>query len=275
MNKTLSLKLLEKKSIGLLGVMLLDWLVRWTLRLQNYIMIALFIGLFLDRGVGFNPSDFEKFLIGLILLYFPITWAFKVSQRSEDKMQTFLFTAMIYIFGLLAMSMVAAYSIEHVTNPNPQFISNVILGLILSTFIRKAGDVIRVKTYHRYLFKHVLNKSYFYPVQSDNKILYKDFYEDMTVDNPETRMTLVNVGAVQKAYQNCVTVFSVKVEKKTYSKYFVNVVDNQLTRDYEDKESTYHLNIVLHPFGTKGASAYLKLLSFSIVRPTIIAKKVK
>lgn len=275
MNKTLSLKLLEKKSIGLLGVMLLDWLVRWTLRLQNYIMIALFIGLFLDRGVGFNPSDFEKLLIGLILLYFPITWAFKASQRSEDKMQTFLFTAMISILGLLAMSMVAAYSIEHVTNPNPQFISNVILGLVLSTFIRKVGDVIRVKTYHRYLFKHVLNKSYFYPDQSDNKIVYKDFYEDMTIDNPETRMTLVNVGAVQKAYQNCVTVFSVKVEKETYSKYFVNAVNNQLTRDYEDKESTYHLDIILLPFGTKGVFAYLKLLSFSIVRPTIIAKEVK
>ena len=275
MNKTLSLKSLEKKSIGLLGVMLLDWLVRWTLRLQNYIMIALFIGLFLDRGVGFNPSDFEKFLIGIILLYFPITWAFKASQRSEDKMQTFLFTAMIYILGLLAMSMVAAYSIEHVTNPEPQFISNVILGLVLSTFIRKVGDVVRVKTYHRYLFKHVLNKSYFYPYQSDNKILYKDFYEDMTVDNPETRMTLVNAGAVQKAYQNCVTVFSVKVEKKTYGKYRVNLVNNQLTRDYEDKESTYHLDIVLHPFGTKGVSAYLKLLSFSIVRPTIIAREVK
>lgn len=259
MNKTLSLKSLEKKSIGLLGVMLLDWLVRWTLRLQNYIMIALFIGLFLDRGVGFNPSDFEKFLIGIILLYFPITWAFKASQRSEDKMQTFLFTAMIYILGLLAMSMVAAYSIEHVTNPDPQFISNVILGLVLSTFIRKVGDVVRVKTYHRYLFKHVLNKSYFYPYQSDNKILYKDFYEDMTVDNPETRMTLVNAGAVQKAYQNCVTVFSVKVEKKTYGKYRVNLVNNQLTRDYEDK----------------GVSAYLKLLSFSIVRPTIIAREVK
>ena len=96
------------------------------------------------------------------------------------------------------MSMVAAYSIEHVTNPNPQFISNVIFGLILSIFIRKVGDVIRVKTYHRYLFKHVLNKSYFYPYQSDNKILNKDFYEDMTVDNPETRMTLVNVGAIRK-----------------------------------------------------------------------------
>lgn len=160
MNKTLSLKLLEKKSIGLLGVMLINWLVRWTLRLQNYIMIALFIGLFLGRGVGFNSSDSE-FLIGIILLYFPITWAFKASQRSEDKMQTFLFTAMIYILGLLAMSMVAAYSIEQVTNPNPQFISNVIFGLILSIFIRKVGDVIRVKTYHRYLFKHVLNKSYF------------------------------------------------------------------------------------------------------------------
>lgn len=272
MNKTLSLKLLEKKSIGLLGVMLINWLVRWTLRLQNYIMIALFIGLFLGRGVGFNSSDSE-FLIGIILLYFPITWAFKASQRSEDKMQTFLFTAMIYILGLLAMSMVAAYSIEQVTNP--QFISNVIFGLILSIFIRKVGDVIRVKTYHRYLFKHVLNKSYFYPDQSDNKIVYKDFYEDMTVDNPETRMTLVNVGAVQKAYQNCVTVFSVKVEKETYSKYFVNAVNNQLTRDYEDKESTYHLDIILLPFGTKGVFAYLKLLSFSIVRPTIIAKEVK
>lgn len=244
MNKTLSLKLLEKKSIGLLGVMLINWLVRWTLRLQNYIMIALFIGLFLGRGVGFNSSDSE-FLIGIILLYFPITWAFKASQRSEDKMQTFLFTAMIYILGLLAMSMVAAYSIEQVTNPNPQFISNVIFGLILSIFIRKVGDVIRVKTYHRYLFKHVLNKSYFYPDQSDNKIVYKDFYEDMTVDNPETRMTLVNA------------------------------VNNQLTRDYEDKESTYHLDIILLPFGTKGVFAYLKLLSFSIVRPTIIAKEVK
>lgn len=274
MNKTLSLKLLEKKSIGLLGVMLIDWLVRWTLRLQNYIMIALFIGLFLGRGVGFNSSDSE-FLIGIILLYFPITWAFKASQRSEDKMQTFLFTAMISILGLLAMSMVAAYSIEQVTNPNPQFISNVILGLVFSTVIRKVGDVIRVKTYHRYLFKHVLNKSYFYPDQSDNKIVYKDFYEDMTVDNPETRMTLVNVGAVQKAYQNCVTVFSVKVEKETYSKYFVNAVNNQLTRDYEDKESTYHLDIILLPFGTKGVFAYLKLLSFSIVRPTIIAKEVE
>lgn len=218
MNKTLSLKLLEKKSIGLLGVMLINWLVRWTLRLQNYIMIALFIGLFLGRGVGFNSSDSE-FLIGIILLYFPITWAFKASQRSEDKMQTFLFTAMIYILGLLAMSMVAAYSIEQVTNPNPQFISNVIFGLILSIFIRKVGDVIRVKTYHRYLFKHVLNKSYFYPDQSDNKIVYKDFYED--------------------------------------------------------KESTYHLDIILLPFGTKGVFAYLKLLSFSIVRPTIIAKEVK
>lgn len=272
MNKTLSLISLEKKSIGLLGVMLLDWLVKWTLRIQNYIMIALFIGLFLGRGVGFNSSDSE-FLIGIILLYFPITQAFKASQRSEDKMQTFLFTAMIYILGLLAMSMVAAYSIEHVTNP--QFISNVIFGLILSIFIRKVGDVIRVKTYHRYLFKHVLNKSYFYPYQSDNKILYKDFYEDMTVDNPETRMTLVNVGAVRKAYQNCVTVFSVKVEKQTYSKSFVNVDNHQLTRDYEDKESTYHLDIVLHPFGTKGVSAYLKLLSFSIVRPTVIAKEVK
>lgn len=273
MNKTLSLKSLEKKSIGLLGVMLLDWLVRWTLRLQNYIMIALFIGLFLDRGVGFDPSDFEKFLIGIILLYFPITWAFKASQRSEDKMNTFLFTAMIYILGLLAMSMVAAYSIEHVTNP--QFISNVIFGLILSIFIRKVGDVIRVKTYRRYLFKHVLNEPYFYPFQSDNKILYKDFYEDMTVDNPETRMTLVNVGAVRKAYQNCVTVFSVKVEKQTYSKYFVNVDNNQLTRDYEDKESPYHLDIVLHPFGTKGVPVYLKLISFTIIRPTGIAREVK
>ncbi|MDU2712591.1 MAG: hypothetical protein E7C30_02190 [Streptococcus salivarius] len=275
MNKTLSLKSFEKKSIGLLGVMLLDWLVRWTLRLQNYIMIALFIGLFLDRGVGFDPSDFEKFLIGIILLYFPITWAFKASQRSEDKMNTFLFTAMIYILGLLAMSMVAAYSIEHVTNPNPQFISNVIFGLILSIFIRKVGDVIRVKTYRRYLFKHVLNEPYFYPFQSDNKILYKDFYEDMTVDNPETRMTLVNVGAVRKAYQNCVTVFSVKVEKQTYSKYFVNVDNNQLTRDYEDKESPYHLDIVLHPFGTKGVPVYLKLISFTIIRPTGIAREVK
>lgn len=275
MNKTLSLKSFEKKSIGLLGVMLLDWLVKWALRLQNYIMIALFIGLFWDRGVGFDPSDFEKFLIGIILLYFPITWAFKASQRSEDKMNTFLFTAMIYILGLLAMSMVAAYSIEHVTNPNPQFISNVIFGLILSIFIRKAGDVIRVKTYHRYLFKHVLNKSYFYPYQSDNKILNKDFYEDMTVDNPETRMTLVNVGSIRKAYQNCVAVSSVKVEKKTSSKYFVNADNHQLTRDYEDKESTYHLDIVLHPFGTKGVLVSLKLISFTIIRPTEIAKKAK
>ena len=56
-----------------------------------------------------------------------------------------------------------------------------------------------MKTYHRYLFKHVLNKSYFYPYQSDNKILNKDFYEDMTVDNPETRMTLVNVGGYPKS----------------------------------------------------------------------------
>lgn len=274
MNKTLSLKSLEKKSIGLLGVMLLDWLVKWTLRIQNYVLIALFIGLFLDRGVGFNPSDFEKFLIGIILLYFPITWAFKASQRSEDKMLTFLFTALIYITSLLAMSMVTAYSIEHVTNP--QFISSVIFGLILSTFIRKVGDVIRVKTYRRYLFKHVLNEPYFYPFQSDNKILYKDFYEDMTVDNPETRMTLVNVGAVRKAYQNCVTVFSVKVEKQTsYSKYFVNIDNNQLARYCEDKESPYHLDIVLQPFGTKGVSGYLKLLSFSIVRPTLIANEVK
>ena len=173
------------------------------------------------------------------------------------------------------MSMVAAYSIEHVTNPNPQFISNVIFGLILSIFIRKAGDVIRVKTYHRYLFKHVLNKSYFYPYQSDNKILNKDFYEDMTVDNPETRMTLVNVGAIRKAYQNCVAVSSVKVEKKTSSKYFVNADNHQLTRDYEDKESTYHLDIVLHPFGTKGVLVSLKLISFTIIRPTEIAKKAK
>lgn len=273
MNKTLSLKSFEKKSIGLLGVMLLDWLVKWTLRLQNYIMIALFIGLFLDRGIGFNPSDSEKFIIGIILLYFPTIWAFKASQHSENRKHTFLYLASLYTFGLLAMSMVVAYSIEHIENP--QFVSSVIFGLVLSTFIRKVGDVIRVKIYHCYLFKHVLNKSYFYPYQSDKKILYKDFYEDMTIDNPEARMTLVNEGAIQKAYQNCVDVFSTKVEKKTSSKYFVNADNHQLTRDYEDKESTYHLDIMLHLFGTKGVPAYLKLLSFTIIRPTEIAKKAK
>ena len=66
-----------------------------------------------------------------------------------------------------------------------------------------------------------------------------------------------------------------KVEKQTYSKYFVNVDNNQLTRDYEDKESTYHLDIVLHPFGTKGVPVYLKLISFTIIRPTGIAREVK
>ena len=80
--------------------------------------------------------------------------------------------------------------------------------------------------------------------------------------------------AIRKAYQNCVAVSSVKVEKKTSSKYFVNADNHQLTRDYEDKEVLIIL-ILSFILLEQRVLVSLKLISFTIIRPTEIAKKAK